>query len=63
MNIYETIGLAYIILATTMFTAQLVYLCIDGVKNMRRWVERGQAEENQDLERADSIKRELANLH
>ena len=62
MNIFEAIGVCYTILATTIFTAQLIYCCMMGVNNLRRWITRGQAEESLDLERAASIKRELAKV-
>ena len=61
MNIFETIGVAYAILATTLFTVQLVYFCTRGVNTLQRLVARGQKEEILDLERSDSIRRELAN--
>ena len=62
MNVYEAIGVGYNILATTIFTAQLAYFCAKGLGNMRRPIERGQTEETQDLERAGSIRRQMAKV-
>ena len=62
MNIYEAAGIGYVLLATTIFTVATVYFAITGLKYVHRLVTRGQAEENLDLRRSESIKRELANV-
>jgi hypothetical protein len=62
VSIYEAIGIAYTILATALFSAQLVYVCVQGLNHVRRLIERGQAEETLRLRRADSIERELAKV-
>ena len=62
MSIYETIGIGYAFIATTVFTAQLIYLGIKGLAYIQRLILRGQAEENLDLQRSESIKRELAEV-
>ena len=59
MNVYEAIGITYTILATALFTAQLVYFCVQGLTIARRLIERGQKEETLDLRRSESTKREL----
>ena len=62
MSIYEAIGIGYAFIATTVFTAQLIYLGIKGLAYIQRLILRGQAEENLDLQRSESIKRELAEV-
>lgn len=62
MNIYEAIGILYPIIATTIFTAEVIYFGIKGLSYTHRLILRGQAEENSDLQRSESIKRELANV-
>jgi hypothetical protein len=62
LNIYEAAGIGYVLLATTIFTVAVVYFAITGLKHVHRLVMRGQAEENLDLRRTESIKRELANV-
>jgi hypothetical protein len=62
VNIFEAIGVAYAILATTVFTAQLIYCCVKGLSNIQRLIERGQAEESLGLERTASIEQELAKI-
>jgi len=56
VNIFEAIGVGYTILATTVFTAQLIYCFMKGVSNIRHLIARAQAEKSLDLERAASIK-------
>ena len=41
MSIFETIGIVYTILATTLFTVQLVYCSAKGLNNMRHLLARG----------------------
>jgi hypothetical protein len=62
VSIYEAIGIGYAFIAVTTFTAQLVYLGAQGLAYMQRLILRGQAEENLDLQRSASIKRELAEV-
>jgi hypothetical protein len=62
VSIYEATGIGYVLLATTIFTVELVYFAITGLKYVQRLVARGQSEENLDLRRSESIKRELANV-
>ncbi len=62
MNIYEAIGILYPIIATTVFTAEVVYFSIKGLSYTHRLILRGQVEENSDLQRSESIKRELAKV-
>ena len=42
MTIFETIGIAYTILATTFFTIELIYCAVKGVHNLRHLLARGQ---------------------
>jgi hypothetical protein len=42
LNIFETIGYTYTILATTFFTVELVYCTVKGVNNLRHLLYRGQ---------------------
>jgi hypothetical protein len=42
LNIFETIGITYTILATTLFTAELVYCSAKGLNNLRHLLARGQ---------------------
>ena len=58
MSIYEAMGIGYTVLATAAFSAQLIYLIIRGLNYVQRSIRRGQAEENLDFQRAESIKRE-----
>jgi len=62
MSIYEALGMGYVIAGTTFFTAQVIYFGAKGVSYMERLIRRAQAEENLDLQRALSIKRDLANV-
>ena len=59
VNIYEAIGVAYTILATSLFTVEVIYFCVRALGHLRRLIARGQAEESMDLERSDSLKKEL----
>ena len=47
MNIFETIGLAYTILATTVFTLEVIYCSAKGIGTLRHLLERGQGGEEQ----------------
>lgn len=62
MSIYEAIGVGYTIVATTVFTAGLIYFGMKGLTQVQRLVDRGQSEESMDLQRSESIKRELARV-
>lgn len=42
LNIFETIGIGYTILATTFFTIELAYCTVKGVNNLRHLLNRGQ---------------------
>jgi hypothetical protein len=42
LTIFETIGIAYTILATTFFTIELIYCAVKGVNNLRHLLARGQ---------------------
>jgi cytoskeletal protein CcmA (bactofilin family) len=53
VNIYEAIGVGYTILATTLFTALLIYCCLKGLNRIWRLLARGQAEESLD-QKADA---------
>jgi hypothetical protein len=61
MNIYEPLGIGYLVASTTVFTAEVIFFVAKGVVDMYRLVQRAQ-EENLDLERSLSIKHELANV-
>jgi hypothetical protein len=60
LTIFETIGIAYTILATTFFTVELIYCSIKGVKNLRHLVARGQGGPER---RGASEKRNLLKIH
>jgi len=62
MSIYEAFGIGYQLVATTIFTGQLIYFSIKGLTYTHRLISRGQAEENLDLQRSESIRRELAKV-
>lgn len=42
MSIFETIGVAYVILATALFTVELIYCSVKGLNNLRHLLSRGQ---------------------
>ena len=62
MSIYEAIGIGYPLIATTVFTVELIYFSVQGLNYMHRLIRRGQAEENLDLQRSESIRRELSKV-
>jgi hypothetical protein len=41
LSIFETIGMAYTILATTLFTVELIYCSAKGLNNLRHLLARG----------------------
>jgi len=62
MSIYEALGIAYVLVSTTIFTAEVIYFSLKGVSYLQRLVQRAQTEESLDLQRSLSIKRELAKV-
>ena len=60
MSVYEALGFGYILASTAVFTAEVSYFVAKGVGHMHRLIQRAQTEENLDLERSLSIKREMA---
>ena len=60
MNIYEVLGLAYVITATAAFSVQVVYFATKGLTYVQRLIQRAQTEETLDIQQSLSIKRELA---
>ena len=62
MSVYEVLGIGYVIASTAVFTAEVIYFGAKGVSYMHRLVQRAQTEENLDLQRSLSIKRELADV-
>ena len=61
MSLYETLGIAYVIVGTVLFTSEVIYCATKGLAYMQRLIQRAQTEETLDLQRSLSIKRELAN--
>jgi hypothetical protein len=45
LSIFETIGVAYVILATALFTVELIYCSVKGFSAMRHLLSRGQGGE------------------
>jgi hypothetical protein len=62
MSIYEALGIGYVLVSTTFFTALVIYVGAKGLTYMQRLIQRAQAEETLDLQRSLSIKRELAKV-
>ena len=60
MSIYEAIGIGYPLRATTRVTVEVMYFSVQGLGYMHRLIRRGQAEENLDLQRSESVRRELS---
>jgi len=58
MGIFETIGMAYTILATTVFTLEVIYCCAKGISTLRHHLARGQGAE----ERRKDAKRPMIKL-
>jgi hypothetical protein len=57
LSIFETIGIAYTVLATTFFTIELAYCAVKGVKNLRHLLARGQgAPERRGSEKKNLLK-------
>jgi hypothetical protein len=62
MEIYEALGIGYIVAGTAVFTVQVIYFAAKGVRYMHRLVQRAEIEETLDLKRSLSIRRELSNI-
>ena len=62
MNIYEPLGIGYLVASTAVFTAELTFLAAKGLGHTHRLIQRAQAEKNLDRERSLSTKGELANV-
>jgi len=45
LSIFETIGIAYTVLATTLFTVEVIYCSAKGLNNLRHLLARGQGGE------------------
>jgi hypothetical protein len=61
VSIFETIGMAYTILATTIFTVELIYCSAKGLSSLRHLLARGQgAPERRGS--ADASKRHVVKL-
>ena len=60
MDIYEVLGIGYVITATAVFTVQVVYFAAKGLAYTQRLIQRAQAKETLDLQQSLSVKRELA---
>jgi hypothetical protein len=60
MDIYEVLGIGYVITATAVFTVQVVYFAAKGLAHAQRLIQSAQAEETLDFQQSLSIKRELA---
>jgi len=61
-NIFEALGVGYVLASTTFFTVEVIYVAAKGVRYVHRLVQRAQVEETLDLQRSLSIKRELADI-
>ena len=61
-NIFQALGIGYVLASTAFFTVQVIYFAAKGVRYVHRLVQRAQAEETLDLQRSLSIKRELADI-
>ena len=48
--------------ALLQLTVELIYFSVQGLSYMHRLIRRGQAEENLDLQRSESIRRELSKV-
>ena len=60
MEIYEALGIGYIVAGTAVFTVQVIYFAAKGVRYVHRLIQRAETEETLDLKRSLSIRRELA---
>ena len=61
-NIFEALGVGYVLASTTFFTVEVIYVAAKGVRYVHRLVQRAQVEETLDLQRSLSIKRELNDI-
>ena len=62
MEIYEALGIGYIVAGTAVFTVQVIYFAAKGVRYVHRLIQRAETEETLDLKRSLSIRRELAKI-
>ena len=63
MNIFETIGIGYVILSAVVFTLELVYCAIKGINSLRHLLTRGQgAPERRGSGSTDGSKRHVLKL-
>jgi hypothetical protein len=60
MDIYEALGIGYVVAGTAVFTVQVIYFAAKGVRYVHRLIQRAETEETLDLKRSLSIRRELA---
>jgi len=60
LNIFETIGLAYVILATSIFTIELIYCAAKGLGALRHLLHRGQGGEER--RKGELTKRQIIKL-
>jgi len=63
VNIFETIGLAYTILATTVFTLELIYCTFKGINTMRHFIQRGQGTDERRKETGKKVQRSTNSNH
>jgi hypothetical protein len=61
LNIFETIGMAYTILATSIFTIEVIYCSVKGMNALRHLLARGQGGEER-RKSADPNKRPIIKL-
>ena len=62
LSIFETIGVAYVILATTLFTFELIYCSAKGLNNLRHLLARGAGGEERRKSGQDSKKSPLVKI-
>jgi hypothetical protein len=60
LNIFETIGVAYTILATAIFTIELIYCSAKGLGALRHLLSRGQGGEER--RKSELTKRQIIKL-
>jgi hypothetical protein len=60
LNIFETIGLAYTILATSIFTIELIYCAAKGLNALRHLLHRGQG--GDEKRKGELTKRQIIKL-
>jgi hypothetical protein len=62
VNIYETIGVSYILVATILFTAQLFYFAVRELSHIQRLIARDSEGTASEPRRSEGIKRGLAGV-